>query len=119
MTKQITLEEVLEMVSFKKNAFGEWRLVNVNCNVNGNIHGDVDGTVCGDVDGSVLGNIYYGVAGDIRGDVDGDIYGNVLGTVKGDIYCDEWQRVETPKQKLKRFIKETGNSEMLELLEQL
>ena len=91
MTKQITLEELLELVTVKQNAIGDWRIV------------DVYGTVYGNVGGSVKG----------------DVCVSVFGTVRGSISGREWQFAETPKDKLERLIKETGNEELIEAFNQL
>ena len=58
MTKQITLEEALKLVSFSYGDFG-WQVREVR--------GDVEGNVRGDVRGNVNGYVY----GNVRGDVDG------------------------------------------------
>jgi len=47
-------------------------------------------------------------------DVKSDVLGNVEGGVWGTINGLKWQFVETPKEKLQRLIKETGNQELLE-----
>ncbi|MCP4777714.1 MAG: hypothetical protein GY880_26130 [Planctomycetaceae bacterium] len=52
---------------------------------------------------------------DVKGNVFGDVFGNVDGTIDG----KEWQFVETPKDKLKRLIEESGNEELLETFNQL
>ena len=60
------------------------------------------------------------VRGDISGYVGGDICGGVHGTVEGDIKSGEWQRVETPKQKLKNLIESGADKEkLLEAFNQL
>ncbi len=91
MAKQITLEELLELVSVEQNSYGYWRIVDV-C---GSVHGDVYGTVYGDVCVSVVG------------------------TVRGSISGREWQFAETPKDKFERLLKETGNQELIEAFNQL
>ena len=112
MTEEITLEEALKLVTFKKDKDGEWQIRNVL----GYVHGYVLNGVCGSVGGSVGGY----VGGNVLGNVHGYVLGSVIGTVKGDIYSDEWQRVETPKQKLKRLIEEGANKEkLLEAVHQL
>jgi hypothetical protein len=67
MTKQITLEEALKLVSF--DYLAKWRVLEVNGNVDGDVLGNVNGDVNGDVDG------------DVNGDVDGYVNGNVNGDV--------------------------------------
>jgi len=86
MAKQITLEEALKLVTFYQGIDGTWRIKDVN--------GIVEGTVFGDIKKNVCGNIC----------------GNLYGTING----RKWQFVETPKEKLQRLIKETGNQELLE-----
>ena len=85
MTNQITLEEALKLVSFTQNGNGEWE----------------------------IGNVYDRVFGDIYGSVAGYVHGDVCGTVKGDIKSHEWQRIETPRQKLKRLVEEGPDREQL------
>ena len=58
---KVSIEEVLELVTFTRDSKGRLRVVNVL----GSVIGDVDGSVWGDV-----GNVY------------GDV-GNVKGTVAG------------------------------------
>ena len=123
MIQQITIEEALKLVSFRYNAHGEWEIGNVDGNVNGNVNGyvwgDVGGNVYGNVDGYVGGDVGSNVHGNVNGHVWGDVGGDVGGTVEGNIESDEWQRVKTPRQKLKRLIEETNNSELIDLFKQL
>ena len=96
MAEQITLEEALELVTFKRNADGDW-LVN---HVKSSVYGNVEGTVFGDIKKSVCGNIC----------------GNLGGTING----RNWQFIETPKEKLQRLIEEGADkAELLEALSQL
>ncbi len=53
MTKQITLEELLELVTVKQTYDGGWQIIDVK----GNVHGDVEGFVLGDVRSHVYGKI--------------------------------------------------------------
>ena len=69
MTKQITLEEVLSLGSFKYDDRHGWQIL------------DVKSDVTGDVCANVHGGIYGVVKGDIEGNVWGDIEGNVHGNV--------------------------------------
>ena len=55
MTKQITLEEALKLVSFYQVAGGDWRVLEVNGNVNGDVRGYVNGKVLGNVLGTING----------------------------------------------------------------
>ena len=123
MTKQITIEEALKLVSFTKNDYDEWEVedvrVNVNGDVYGTVHGDVEGSVNGHVHGDIGGDVEGSVNGYVGGDVYGNVHGDVGGNVEGDIKSGEWQRVESPRQKLKRLIEETNNSELIEAFNQL
>jgi hypothetical protein len=99
MTKQITLEELLELVTVEQAYDGGWRIVHVK----------------GDILSHVYGHIYGDVTRSIHGTVHRDVGGNVYGKING----REWQFVETPKDKLKRLIEESGNEELLEAFNQL
>ncbi len=99
MTKQITLEEALKLVSFRHITGLGWRVRSVNGSVNGIIHGAVNGTV--------------------HGNVTGNIRGNVVGNVRGTINGRSWKAVETPKDKLQRLITESGNQELIDTFNQL
>ena len=92
---KFTLKELLELVTVKQNPNGSWNII------------DVKGTVFGDVWGIVFGT----VRGHVYGDVDGHVGGKINGR--------EWQFVETPKDKLKRLIEESGNEELIEAFNQL
>ena len=112
MDEQITLEEALELVTFYQGVDGTWRIKNVKSDVIGNVHGNVD---------TVKGSVLVGVGGSVKGTVEGNVTvvgGNVWthvgGTVYGTINDCKWQFIETPKEKLQRLIKETGNQELLE-----
>ena len=107
MTKQITLEELLELVTVNQNSDGEWHITDVKGDVLGNVEGTVFGTVCSNVDGNVYGGVW--------GNVEGDVKGYVSGTIN----ASEWEYVETPKEKLKRLIEETGNEELIEAFDEL
>ena len=127
MADQITLEEALELVTFCQKLDGTWVVANVksNCSI---VEGNC-GTVEGDC-GTVKGNCNF-VEGDcvivkgncdfVKGNcdtVEGDcitVEGKVFNTING----REWQYVETPKQKLQRLIKETGNQELIDSFNQL
>tara|TARA_R110000851_G_scaffold143067_3_gene281894 strand:- start:317 stop:628 length:312 start_codon:yes stop_codon:yes gene_type:complete len=99
MTKQITLEEALKLVSFYHGYAGEWEVLSV--------HGDVKG------------NVYGKVGGDVDCGIGGDVHGNVEGDVEGTINGREWEFVETPKEKLQRLIEESGNQELIDTFNQL
>ena len=123
MTKEITLKELLELVTVKQNAIGRWCIINVHDdvlgNVEGNVWGNVHDDVLGDVNGNVLGDVNGNVLGDVNGNVLGDVEGNVEGNVNGTINGREWQFIETPKDKLKRLIEEKGDEELLKAFNQL
>ena len=93
MTKQITLEELLELVNVKQDALGNWYIV--------------------DVKGHVSGNVYGNVGGNILGDVCGNVEGDVRGYVSGNINGREWEYVETPIERLKRLIREGSDQKEL------
>jgi len=99
MTRQITVEELLELVTVEQAYDDGWRIVEVK----------------GDVLSHVYGNIYGDVTHSIYGTVHRDVGRNVYGKING----REWQFVETPKDKLKRLIEESGNEELLEAFNQL
>jgi len=92
MKKDITLKEALELVEFEYVIrLKQWRVAAVQDNVYGDVHGNVEG----DVEGNVLGNVY------------------------GTINSIPWQYVETPMERLKRLIKESGDKTLIEALSQL
>jgi starvation-inducible outer membrane lipoprotein len=103
MTKQITLEEALKLVSFYQLSGGSWHVLEVYGNVKGNVNGNVNGYV----------------DGEIYGDVNGEIYGNVNGNVYGTINGREWKFIETPKNKLQRLIEDSGNQELIDTFNQM
>jgi len=113
MTNQITLKELLKLVTVKENEDGDLCILDVYGNVKGNVYG----SVCGDVYGNVYGNVKGSVGGDVWGDVEGNVKGyvggNVKGYVGGTIKGREWQFVETPKEKLKRLIDEGADKDQL------
>jgi hypothetical protein len=114
MTKQITIKEALELVSFDYSHDCGWLVRD--------IYGDVKGIVNGDVAGNVGGNIYGHVKGivngDVVGNVNGTVYGDVRGNVRGKINGRKWEFVETPKDKLQRLIEESGNQELIDTFNQ-
>ena len=124
--KQITVKELLELVTVKLFE-GNWCIWhvkgtvggNVEGNVCGNVDGNVHGNVQGDVKGNVFGGVDYDVCGSVGGDVHGNVEGNVGGYVSGSINGRGWEYIETPKEKLKRLIEETGDEELLKAFNQL
>ena len=119
MTKQITLEEALKLVSFYQISGGSWQVLEVNGYIKGSVNGEIYGDVNGNVKGYVDGNVNGDVKGEIYGDVNGEIYGNVNGNVYGTINGREWKFVETPKDKLQRLITESGNQELINTFNQM
>ena len=119
MTKQITLEEALELVSFKHVTDCGWQILNVK----GYVSGAVDGNVFGNIYGSVRGFIDGDVIGNVRGSVFGNVFGNVSGDVDGDVKGKingrSWESVETPKEKLQRLLDGVSEEELLKLINQM
>ena len=107
MTKQITLEEALELVSFYHSDKCGWQVHDVNSYVLGSLYGAVNGNIYSDVLGSVVGNVF--------GDIHGDVKGGVWGKIKG----QSWKFIETPKDKLQRLITELGNQELIDAFNQM
>ena len=104
--QQITLEEVLQIVSFTHTVDDTWVVEDVRSDV----FGHVDGIIYG----SVKGNIYGSVQG-----IGGSVYGSINGTVKGKIAGLDWKFVETPKEKFRRLLGETGNQELIDAFYQI
>ena len=123
MTKQITLEEALELVSFKHVPGWGWQV----CAVDGSIYGDVSGNIWGNVGGFVGGNVKGDIGSDIGGNVYGTVYGGIQGDVEGGIrgYVGgtingrKWESVETPSEKVQRWIDGASEEELLKLINQL
>lgn len=127
MATQITLEEALELVEFRKGYYGKWYagVVKGNCNlVKGNcdvIEGNCD-IVKGNCDivegdcGTVVGNCHS-----VKGDC--DIVEGLVITVEGDVFGRingrRWQYVETPKERFERLLEKTENKELIEAFKQL
>ena len=77
--KEPTMEEVLELVSFRRDESGKLQISNVFGgleSVEGSIYGDVHGNIHGSV-GYVYGSVGY-VGGNVLGDVKGKVFGKVL-----------------------------------------
>jgi uncharacterized protein YcfJ len=77
MNESVTVEELLKLISVKRNEDGLLFVVNVN----GDVLGDVKGSVLGDVIGTVWGDVLGTVWGDVRFNVWGDVWGRVNGSV--------------------------------------
>ena len=111
MADRITLEEALELVEFELHPEG-WRVKHVKGSVCGSVLGDVWGDVRRDVCGDVVGN----VGGSVLHNVCHNVWGNVGGTIKG----RKWKFAETPKEELKRLVKENaGKDELLAVIDRL
>lgn len=106
----ITLEEVLELVTFERDGDGELYVVGVRGNVWGNVEGNVRGSIVGSVSGDVDGNI----GGHVGGTVGGDVKGNVYGTINR----RKWQFVETKQEKAIRLIQEGRADEAIKVLQE-
>lgn len=75
MSDEITLEEVLKLVSFIKDDFtGKWYVDDVEGRVIGYVGGDIGGTVWGSIWGEVVGSVSGDVMGDIGGKVGGQVF---------------------------------------------
>ena len=119
MTEQITLKEVLEIVTFTQWGEGDWRVKDVKKTVCGTVYGKIIGDIGGGVDGSVYGgvggDIGGGVGGDVYGGVGGDVYGGVGGKIKG----REWTFIETTSEKVQRWVDGASEEDLLKLINQL
>jgi len=104
--KEPTIEEVLELVDFERNACGDLYIKNVNRSVWGNVWGCVEGDVKSHVKGAVYGNV--------NGFVGGYVGGGVAGTIDG----REWKFLETDREKVIRLIREGKNREAIQVLEE-
>jgi hypothetical protein len=82
---KISIEEVLELVTFTRNSEGRLRIVNVLGDVGGDVVGNVRGYVIGNVRGDVYGDVVGNVRGDVVGYVGGYVGGSVYGNVRGDV----------------------------------
>jgi len=51
MTEKITLEEVLDRVTFRQCDDGTWLVESVKCNIWGSVYGNIYGTVYGSISG--------------------------------------------------------------------
>ena len=132
--KEPTIQEVLELVSFGRDANGTLYVVGVRGNVCGNVEGNVRGNVCGNVEGNVRGNVcgnvsgyvegnvWGNVCGVVGGDVGGSVLGNVCGSVDGSvggtIHGRKWKFIETPKEKAIRLIEEGRGDEAIQVLQE-
>ena len=123
MTKQITLEEVLSLGSFKYDDRHGWQILDVKSDVTGdvcaNVHGGIYGDVGGDIYGVIGGHVDGSIVGNVDGNVFGDVGGDVKGTVKGKINHRPWQFIETPKEKFQRLLQGTRNQELIDAFNQL
>ena len=92
--KELTIQEILALVTFTLDA-------------NGSL---VISDVFGYVSGSVLGN----VCGNVEGDIGGCVGGSVGGTING----YKWRFVETSKEKTIRLIREGRGDEAIKVLQE-
>ena len=91
MTDQITLEEAIELVTFRQISSGAWVVQDVN------------------------GKIY----GDVYGSIDGDVWLNLKGMINGRSWA-YWPYIESPKEKLQRLIEKCATKEeLLDAINQL
>ncbi len=121
MKKQITIEEVFELVAFTYDHAhgGGWVVSSVKGDVRGDVYGNVGGDVGGGRGVGVGGNVYGSVYGNVHGNIYAAVSGSISGDVRGTINGKQWQYVETPRQKVERLIKETGSTELIEAFNQL
>lgn len=92
--KEPTMEEVLNLVEFKRNLRGNLYVLDVKVSIAGSVWGHV------------------------AGDVNGSVWGSVEGTVEGTIGGRDWQFVETPKEKIIRLIREGRGEEAIAVLQE-
>ena len=92
--KEPTMEEVLNLVEFKRNLRGKLYVLDVKVSIAGSVWGHV------------------------AGDVNGSVWGRVEGRVEGTIGGREWEFVETPKEKIIRLIREGRGEEAIVALEE-
>lgn len=135
--EDITLEEVLKMVTFERtHSSGKFVVQDVNCSIWGNVSGSIGGNVSSYIKGnvsSIFGNVRGNVGGNVGGDVEGNVernvrgnvggsvFGNVegdVGNVKGTINGRDWQYIETPREKAIRLIREGKGEEAIQVLQE-
>ena len=92
--KEPTMEEVLNLVEFKRNLRGKLYVLDVKVSIAGSVWGHV------------------------AGDVNGSVWGRVEGSVEGTIGGRQWEFVETPKEKAIRLIRERRYEEAIMALEE-
>jgi hypothetical protein len=106
--KEPTIQEILELVTFNRDANG-------NLVIN-DVFGYVSGSVMGNVCGNVKGNIGGFVGCSVKGNIGGSVGGDVKGEVKGEINGRKWKFIETPKEKVIRLIREGNGYEAIQAL---
>jgi hypothetical protein len=111
--KEPTIQEVLALVTFERDANGSLVINDVFGYVSGSVLGAVNGDVGGNIGGHVFGNIEGNVFGIVGRDICGPVNGDVCGTIKGRY----WQFVETPKEKAIRLIEEGRGEEAIQVLQ--
>ena len=107
MANQITLEEALELVEFRKDYHRKWYVGVVKGNCNLVVKGNCD--------------IIEGNCHSVKGDC--DIVEGLVITVEGNVWGRingrKWQYVETPKERFERLLGETENKKLIEAFKQL
>jgi hypothetical protein len=97
VSDEITLEEVLKLVSFIKDDFtGKWHVDDVEGRVVGYVGGDIGGTVWGSIWRDVVGSVSGDVMGDIGGKVGGQVFGGPPPTHTR-VACDDTGTVHVTK----------------------
>lgn len=97
MPDEITLEEVLKLVSFiKDDLTDKWFVHDVEGEVIGYVGGNVGGTVWGTIYGDVVGSVSRDVMGDIGGKVGGQVFNRPLPTHTR-VACDDTGTVHVTK----------------------
>lgn len=103
--KEPTIEEVLRLVEFERDADGVLCVKNVN------------GDVWGDIEGEVMGNVVGSVGGNVNRHVYGNVMGHVYGSVGGNVNFRKWKYADTPKEKMIRLIRQGKcHEEAIEIL---
>ena len=117
-----SIEEIKKLVTFTR-INGEWRVNdvegnvegyvggNVLGNVEGHVKGYVGGNVWGNVEGHVKGYVEGSVLGNVKGNVLGSVLGNVEGNVEGTINGRRWSYEPTLKERIQNAI-EAGNTDL-------
>ena len=98
MPDEITLEEVLKLVSFiKDDLTDKWFVHDVEGEVIGYVGGNVGGTVWGTIYGDVVGSVSRDVMGDIGGKVGGQVFNRPVAASYTRVACDDTGTVHVTK----------------------